>query len=94
MSSTTYTIPDTVLAAHLEGEAVLLDMDSKHYFRLNDTGAFIWQALERRQPIDAIVDGLCDAFVVEREEAATEVERLLAELVEAGLVQSAEGTAG
>ena len=94
MSETTYTIPDTVLAAHLEGEAVLLDMDSKHYFRLNDTGAFIWKALERRQPVDAIVDGLGEAFVVEREEAVTEVERLLAELVEAGLVQSAGEAAG
>src|SRR5690625_1340863 len=67
MSATTYSIPDTVLAAHLEGEAVLLDMNSKHYFRLNDTGAFIWQELERRQPIDTIVDGLCDTFVVERD---------------------------
>ena len=37
--------PD-VLSAHLEGEAVLLDMDSKRYFRLNETASVIWRALE------------------------------------------------
>lgn len=84
--STGYSIPDTVLAAHLEGEAVLLDMESKQYFRLNGTGALIWKALERGAPRAAIVDELTETFEVTREEAASEVERLLGELAEAGLI--------
>lgn len=90
--ATSYSIPDTVLAAHLEGEAVLLDMESKQYFRLNGTGALIWKALEQGATTAAIVSDLCDAFEVGPEEAAAEVERLLAELAGAGLV--AVGAAG
>lgn len=83
---TAYTIPDTVLAAHLEGEAVLLDMDSKHYFRLNGTGAFIWKALERGSPRAAIVEKLTATFDVSSGDAAMELDRLLAELAESGLI--------
>ena len=38
-----YTASPEVLAAHLEGEAVLLHMDTKDYFRLNDTAAWVWR---------------------------------------------------
>lgn len=94
MSAMNYSIPDTVLAAHLEGEAVLLDMDSKHYFRLNETGAFIWKALERHAPASEIVDDLCKAFEVDRDQAAAELDRLLLQLIESGLVQAVdEGSA-
>jgi hypothetical protein len=85
-NETGYSIPDTVLAAHLEGEAVLLDMESKEYFRLNGTGALIWKALERGAPRTAIIAELTEIFEVTREEAARELERLLGELAEAGLI--------
>lgn len=85
-----YTIPDTVLAAHLEGEAVLLDMESKHYFRLNGTGAFIWKSLERGSTRAEIVAELTEAFVVEAEVAAAEFDRLLAELAESGLIAASQ----
>ena len=42
-----YAVPDEVLTAHLEGEAVLLHMDTKNYFRLNATAALLWKGLER-----------------------------------------------
>lgn len=86
-----FTIPDTVLAAHLEDEAVLLDMDSKQYFRLNGTAAFIWKALERGLAHESIIDDLTGNFDVDREEAAAELQRLLGELTSAGLLNSAEG---
>lgn len=91
MNGTTYTIRDTVLVAHLDGEAVLLDMDSKNYFRLNDTAAFIWKALEGNQSRDAILAGLCETFDVAAAEAATALDHLLDELVEAGLIVAGVG---
>jgi hypothetical protein len=84
--ATAYTISETVLAAHLEGEAVLLDMESKHYFRLNGTGAFIWKALERGSSREEIVADLTATFTVTAEEAAGELDRLLEELAESGLI--------
>lgn len=84
-----YRVRDDVLAAHLEGEAVLLHMDTKDYFRLNETAAVVWKALERGAAREAIVDQLVAAFEVDRDEAAAELDRLLSELFARGLVEPA-----
>jgi len=77
--------PD-VLAAHLEGEAVLLHLGTKQYYRLNETGAAIWKALERGLDEPAIVAELTREFDVAAETAAEEVRRTVAELGERGLL--------
>lgn len=86
-----YTVPDEVLAAHLEGEAVLLHMDTKDYFRLNATAACVWKGLERGLDREALVDELCAGFEVEREQAAAELNRLLGELEQRRLIVAAAG---
>jgi len=77
--------PD-VLVAHLDGEAVLLHLGTKQYFRLNETGAAIWKGLERGLDEPAIVVQLTREFDVDAETAAREVHRTLAELGERGLL--------
>jgi hypothetical protein len=81
-----FTIPDGVLTAQLSGEAVLLHLGSKRYFRLNQTGAAIWQGLEAGLDVPAITDSLVRQFAVDRETAGTEVTRLLARLLEYQLI--------
>ena len=80
-----------VLASHLEGEAVLLHMGTKRYFRLNRTGAHIWKALEGGADAEAIAESLVSAFEVELAEAQASVATLLNELVENRLVVNSEG---
>lgn len=75
-----YSVPGDVLAAHLEGEAVLLNMETKDYFRLNATAACVWKGLERGMDHAALVDELCANFEVAPAEAAEELDRLLGEL--------------
>ena len=77
---TRYSVPGEVLAAHLEGEAVLLHMDTKEYFRLNATAACVWKGLERGLDRQGLVDELCANFEVEPGPAADELDRLLGEL--------------
>jgi Coenzyme PQQ synthesis protein D (PqqD) len=86
-------VPDDVLAAHLEDEAVLLHMDTKNYYRLNATAAHVFRGLERGLGRDALLDSLCAEFDVEREVAAAELDRLLADLAERGLVSAGDGAA-
>jgi coenzyme PQQ synthesis protein D (PqqD) len=76
-----------VLAAHLEGEAVLLDLASKRYFRLNATGAAIWRGLEAGKSRDEIVNALLDGFDVDAEVAAQAVDAAIAELERRGLLR-------
>jgi hypothetical protein len=90
---TEYRVPDDVLAAHLEGEAVLLHMDTKDYFRLNATAACVWKGLERGMGRQALVRELCARFEVEPDAAAAELDRLLAELEERRLVVPAPAAA-
>ncbi len=89
-----YRVPDDVLAAHLEGEAVLLHMDTKDYFRLNATAAAVFKGLERGMGRDALVDDLCARFVVERADAPAAVDGLLAERAERRLVAPADDGQG
>jgi hypothetical protein len=86
---TRYTVPADVLTAHLEGEAVLLHMDTKDYFRLNATAACVWKGLERGLDRQGLVDELCANFEVEPAAAGEELDRLLAELKERHLVAEA-----
>ncbi len=86
MADRSYSIGEDVLAAHLEGEAVLLDFKTKRYYRLNATGAAIWQGLEQRLEPAAIVDSLVEQFDVDAAVARPEVTRLLAELQAQGLL--------
>ena len=65
----TYQIPEEVLAAHLQDEAVLLHVGTKRYFRLNATGAWIWKGIERGLSRGQIVDDLCETFEIERDAA-------------------------
>lgn len=79
-------IPKEVVTAHLSGEAVLLHLTTKAYFKLNDTAAELWRGLEAGEDESAIVARLTTAFEVEPATARTEVRRILSELVERGLI--------
>ncbi|HEX7049911.1 MAG TPA: PqqD family protein [Longimicrobiales bacterium] len=80
-------IPDDVLVAHLDGEAVLLHMDSKRYFRLNETGQRIWQHLEHGLDRDAIVSALVEEYDVDPATAAAALDGLIEELERHALVE-------
>jgi hypothetical protein len=46
----------------LDGEAVILDLQSGTYFGLNAVGAHIWQLMERHGALRAVFDDLCREY--------------------------------
>lgn len=78
---------DSAMARRIGDEVVILDVPSGHYFSLNDVGALVWDLLEHEVETAAIVDAVVAAFVVERSTAEADVETLLTELVDTGLVE-------
>jgi len=78
-------VPD-VLVAHLSGEAVLLDLRDKNYYRLNETAARVWRALENGRDKAGIVDDVTSEFSVTPEDASSEIDRLLTEFIERRLI--------
>ena len=80
-------ISKDVLTAHLQGEAVLLHLDTKQYYRLNETGAAIWRCREEGIDLADIASQLVAEFDVDLATAKAEVQRVLGELRERRLVE-------
>ena len=76
-----------LLMTEIEGEAVLLDMESSYYFSLNETGTRIWRGLEDGKTEAEIIEGLVAEFDVTREEAEQTTHAFLESLRSEGLVR-------
>lgn len=82
-----FVVTDDVLAAHLEGEAVLLDMASRSYFQLNETAAVLWKELQEGATRTQLLHALRREFSVEEEEAGRALDRMLEELLSRDLIR-------
>lgn len=72
----------------IEGEMVLLDLESGTYFGLNAVGAEIWNHLREERSFDEIQRHLLSIYNVSPARCETEVAALLHQLREKGLVSS------
>ena len=75
-----YSTSRDVLAAHLAGEAVLLNLDDKSYYRLNETAALIWVALEKGNTRDTILTQLLETYDADREVISSELDQVIEDL--------------
>ena len=75
-----------VISRMLDGEAVVLDLNSGEYFGLNETGARIWELLEQHDT-SAIAETLAREFTVSPDEARAAVDTLLEQLLAKRLVE-------
>ena len=66
-----------VLAAHLAGEAVLLNLHDKSYYRLNETAALIWASLEKGDSRDEVLEQLLATYEGERNQMAHELDQVI-----------------
>ena len=57
-----FRIPDEVIFRELDGEAVVLNLDTGIYFGLDAVGTRIWQLLVERKPLKAVLDTLIDEY--------------------------------
>lgn len=64
-----------------DGEGVLLDLKSGHYFSLNETGELLWKCIEQGKAVPAMSDALMDEYAVTREDAEKHIHSFTDELV-------------
>ena len=74
------------LVATLSDGAVLLNLQTKRYFSLNETGTRIWEMVQQTADEEAIVATLLREYDVNESMARSEVRRILDELIEAQLI--------
>lgn len=82
----TISVPDSVLVRELDGESVLLDVRSEKYFGLDEVGTRMWAALTRLGDTESACKALLEEFDVEPERLRADLEALLGELVDQGLL--------
>lgn len=80
--------PQVLLTELGDGTGVLLHLDTKFYYTLNDTGIFVWKALTDAtcQTSTALAARLAEVFNVSVETAHRDVEAILTEMANEGLV--------
>jgi len=74
------------LVATLSDGAVLLNLQTKRYFSLNETGTRIWEMVQQTADEDTIIATLLGEYDVEEAMARSEVRRILDELIDAQLI--------
>jgi hypothetical protein len=74
------------LVATLSDGAVLLNLQTKRYFSLNETGTRIWELVQQTADEEMIVATLLREYEVDETMARTEVRRILDELIDAQLI--------
>jgi hypothetical protein len=80
------TTPDGVLVRELEGESVLLNLNSESYFGLDGVGTRMWAALTASPSIEAAYETLLAEYEVEPEHLRTDLSRFVEKLAAAGLI--------
>lgn len=80
-------VPEHVLTRELDGELVILDLQSEGYLGLDAVGTRIWQLLGSCESIEAAYEQLLAEYDVEPEVLRADLTELLEDLCERGLVE-------
>jgi hypothetical protein len=59
---TTVAIPEDVVFREIDGEAVILNLDTGIYFGLDAVGTRIWRLIEQPRPLRAVLGVLIDEY--------------------------------
>ncbi len=87
MSEVLYRSNPNVVATTLDNESVLLDLKTRQYYSLNETGTRIWEHVADGAGLSEIAARLEKEYDVTVQEAREHVEALLTELMYEDLVE-------
>jgi len=79
-------LPQTVLVRDLDGESVVLDLQTEKYFGLDEVGTRMWAVLTTADSIEAAYETLLKEYDVEPERLRADIEGLVSQLVGHGLL--------
>lgn len=83
-----YQIKPSVVCTEMDDGAVLLDVETKYYYHLNETSLRIWDGYRQNMQVPQIVSSLIDSFDVDERHACDSVFRFTQQLEEEGLIRS------
>ncbi len=75
-----------VVSTELEDGAILLNLNTKYYYNLNETGLSIWQALDEIGNPEDIATKLTNEYDIDTKQASACLLELLEDLEKEGLI--------
>lgn len=78
-----------LVASEIDGEAVILSIDSGSFFNLNPMGTRIWDMVETPATIADICAALQQRFAVSADECRNDVTGFIANMIDQGLLEVA-----
>lgn len=80
------------VSTNLEDEAVILHLKDGVYYGLNPVGARIWNLLQESRTVEEIRDIILEEYEVDQERCEQDLENLLQELLDKGLIELKNGS--
>ena len=80
-------VPDEVLISGLQGESVILNLNSERYFGLDEVGTRMLSVLNDAESIQAAYETLREEYDVEDEVLRHDLISIIEQLVELGVVK-------
>ena len=81
------------VSCELEGEAVILNLQSGVYYGLDPVGAVIWKLMEEPRTVASVRDAVLEKFEVEAKRCEEDLLSLLEKLSHEGLIETSEAAA-
>lgn len=82
------------LATELDGEVLMMHIESGNYFGLNEVASFIWQQLETPMTAQALCAAIASEFDVAKEQCEADTLTFLDGMVKDGLLQRIDDSVG
>lgn len=81
-------IGDNVVFRELEGETVLLNLETGKYFGLDKVGTSMWMLIQEHKALDVVFERMMSAYDAEPDLLQADLLRLAADLAAHGLVRA------
>jgi methyltransferase-like protein len=72
----------------IDSQAIILTPENGHMHTLNEVGTFIWELLDGKKTLKAIMDRLCEEFDIEAAKAQRDVTHFAEDLVRRKLISA------
>jgi hypothetical protein len=77
---------EEITASNMDGEIVMMNIETGNYYNLGKTGSVIWTLLENPITVDALIEKLLKKYHVSRQQCEDEVMAFLNEVYIEGLI--------
>ncbi|MGH7571507.1 MAG: PqqD family protein [Gemmatimonadota bacterium] len=81
---------ESVAAKVIDGEAIIINLETGVYYSLDGVGGEVWSLLEGHHPVDAVVASLATRYGASEEQCRADVQSLVGQLTDEGLVVPTE----